>query len=102
DKAQISSVNDIHIRDINGDQHLDLIIAGNIYSMNPEAAPNDAGNGLVLYGRGDGEFEALSPSKSGFWAPLNVKALSSFRIQKEEYILVANNNDRLQLFSVSD
>jgi hypothetical protein len=95
--AQISPVNDIIPTDVNGDQHLDMIIAGNFYNSAPGTARNDAGNGLVLPGDGTGNFELISPFESGFMAPGNVKDLATINTTNATLILVANNNDSLQV-----
>ncbi|MCW9707949.1 VCBS repeat-containing protein [Fodinibius salsisoli] len=99
-KAQISSVNDIIMEDMDGDQDLDLVVAGNMYGMNSEVPPNDAGNGLVLLGDGKGEFKALSSQRSGFWAPDQVNTLASFQIGNRKYVLVANNKGQPGLMRV--
>ena len=51
------------------DQINDLLIVGNMYHAEIETARNDAGNGLLLKGVGDGSFKEVSVSESGFFAP---------------------------------
>ncbi|SMO78812.1 FG-GAP repeat-containing protein [Fodinibius sediminis] len=100
-EAQISSINDLVILDVNGDQNPDLVAAGNTYHTNPGIPRNDAGNGLVLLGDGKGAFRPVSPRRTGFIVPGNVKRLSALSIGGDLAILVANNDDTVQVFQVA-
>lgn len=99
-EAQLSPTNDILLTDINGDSYSDIIIAGNMYHSHPEIPRNDAGNGLILLGDGEGNFEPLSSFKSGFTAPYDVRNLDLLPTSVGKYILVANNDDDIQVFKV--
>ena len=101
-EAQFSSVNDILIRDLNKDQILDIIIAGNLYNAEIETPRNDAGYGLVLIGDGSGEFKSLKPQSSGLFLPYDVKSLAFLAGTDEEYLLAGCNNDKVQLLRVND
>jgi len=48
--AQIAPIKGIIATDVDGDGHLDLIVAGNLYDAEPNTARADAGNGLWLRG----------------------------------------------------
>ena len=96
-KAQFSSINDIMIKDYNEDGHLDILIAGNLYNAEIETARNDAGKGLLMFGDGKGNFEAISKNISGFFAPYNVKVMKSIMIKDEPHIIIGCNDDRLQI-----
>ena len=96
--AQFSSVNDIIIKDFDNDQINDLLIVGNMYHAEIETARNDAGNGLFLKGVGDGSFKEVSVSGSGFFAPGDSKKIITLNLGNNDIILVANNNDRIQIF----
>ncbi|GJM33699.1 MAG: hypothetical protein DHS20C18_27000 [Saprospiraceae bacterium] len=96
-KAQVSSINDIIIRDFNADEHLDILIAGNLYSAEIETARNDAGIGLLMLGDSKGNFEPLSYKESGFFAPFDVK---SMKILDNQSLVLGCNNDFLQVFSI--
>lgn len=98
--AQVSSVNGIVVQDLNGDQKLDAILAGNLYGSEVETPRNDAGNGLVILGNGDGSFRSLGVSETGFFAPYDVKAMHQIKGLKANYIAVVNNSERLQIFRV--
>ena len=94
--AQVSSVNDILIRDFDNDGNNDLLLAGNLFTSEIETTRNDAGIGIYLIGDGNGKFTPQSVRESGFYAPLDVKNMQFLKGVNQELILIANNNDRLE------
>ena len=83
---------------MNGDGQLDLIAVGNYWGAEVETVRYDAGNGLIMLGDGNGSFEAIDIASSGFFAPLDAKDLVLVESNGGPCILVANNNDELQVF----
>lgn len=102
-QAQTSPVYGIIISDFNGDNHSDVLLAGNSYAENVELGFCDAGMGTLLQGDGKGNFISIPNYISGFTADRNVKHLAHIKIANgnKEIILVANNNDALQLFEIN-
>jgi len=98
--AQIAPIKAIVVQDVDGDGHLDLIVAGNLYDTEPNTPPADAGNGLWLRGDGRGRFAPVPPAESGFLAPLNVSGLALINTPTGKAVLVANTGDSLQAFSI--
>ncbi|CAN5482275.1 VCBS repeat-containing protein [soil metagenome] len=98
--AQVSPIKGIISHDVDGDGNLDIIVAGNLYQTEPNTPRADAGNGLWLKGDGTGNFTPVSPLESGFLAPLDVRGLSLINTPNGKAILVANNSDSLQIFSI--
>ncbi len=98
--AQIAPIKAIVPTDVDGDGHLDLIVAGNIYDAEPNTPRADAGNGLWLKGDGKGRFVPVRASESGFLAPLNVDGLALVTTPAGKLVLVANTGDSLQAFGV--
>ncbi len=97
--AQFSSVNDFLIDDFDADGNWDVLLAGNMYESEVETARNDAGQGLLLRGNGDGSFTPVSPHTSGFRAPGNVKNMVQLQTESgRPLIIVGNNNDFVQVF----
>lgn len=96
-EAQLFPVNGIQVTDINGDNILDLLLAGNDYSTEVETGRNDAGIGLALVGKGDGSFISLPVTQSGFYAPGNVKSMNKIVVGGNPAYLVGKNGDALQL-----
>lgn len=99
--AQISPIMDMISTDVDGDGNLDLVLAGNIYATEPTVPQADAGNGLWLRGNGQGEFTPVSPLQSGFLATKDVRNLAMISILQRNYLIVANNNDSLQVYFIN-
>jgi hypothetical protein len=98
--AQIAPIKGIIATDVDGDGHLDLIVAGNLYDAEPNTPRADAGNGLWLRGDGKGHFTPVPPSQSGFLAPLNVSGLTLINTARGKAVIVANAGDSLQVFTI--
>ena len=94
--AQVSSVNSILVKDYDLDGNKDLLIVGNLYTSEIETPRNDASTGLLLKGDGRGQFQPVSVTDSGFYAPNDAKDMKLIKVGKKEIVLVANNNDVLQ------
>ena len=95
-RAQLSSINTIISEDINKDGHLDLIIAGNLYSTEVETPRNDASVGLFLQGNGKGTFTPMQANKSGLYINGDIKDLVSIKQQQNKMkrkLYVAIEND---------
>ena len=98
--AQIAPIKAIIPHDIDGDGHLDLIVAGNLYGAEPNTPRADASNGLWLRGDGRGHFTPVPPSESGLLTPLNVAGLALINRIPGKALVVANTGDSLQTFSI--
>jgi hypothetical protein len=98
--AQIAPIKGIIATDADGDNNLDLIVAGNLYDAEPNTPRADAGNGLWLKGDGKGHFTPVSPRQSGFLAPLNVSGLTLITTPSGKAVIVSNSGDSLQAFSI--
>ena len=99
-EAQFSTVNGIIPYDYNGDGNLDILIAGNLYVAEVETGRADAGTGLLMLGNGNGDFETVHYVESGFFADLDVKDIRMIDGEKEPRVIVANNNDAIQIFAL--
>lgn len=100
--ARLFPILDVEILDLDGDTHLDLILVGNVYNTEVETPRVDSGNGLILMGKGEGNYEALSIDKSGFKTPYNVKNVGVLQSNKGYYIIAANNNGAPQFFKLDN
>jgi len=98
-QAQTAPVQGIVCTDINGDGHLDLILAGNKYGFEVETNPCDSGTGTILLGDGKGNFTWLDNIFSGFWAMREARDIALLKRGKgKPFLVVANNNSGLQVF----
>lgn len=61
--------------DLNGDNNLDLVIGGNLYSSKLKFGRYDSNHGLVLLGDGKGGFEYLSPIQAGLTVKGEIRAI---------------------------
>ena len=64
-EAQLSTGFGICVADFDGDGVEDLFLAQNIFAVQIETPRHDAGRGLLLKGKGDGNFEAVPGQLSG-------------------------------------
>ncbi len=99
-EAQFAPINDILIRDLNKDGHLDLVVAGNMFSPEIETAAYDAGTGLLLLGNGKGQFEPVLSRHSGLYLPDDLRDLAWIRVKGDLVLLGANNFEALRVFRV--
>jgi hypothetical protein len=65
DEAQMSPALAVCTADFDGDDLQDIFLAQNFLSTHPESPRLDAGVGLVLLGKGNGQFKPLSVNESG-------------------------------------
>lgn len=99
--AQLSSTNTIIVRDFNGDNYLDLLLAGNLYSSEVETSRNDASYGFYLTGDGAGNFHPVPNHKSGLFLNGDIRASAVIALAGGETgLLFAANNDRVQMLKV--
>ncbi|MCB0794217.1 MAG: VCBS repeat-containing protein [Flavobacteriales bacterium] len=101
-EAQFAPINGIVVLDVNADGIPDMVTAGNDWGAEVETVRYDGGHGLVLLGDGHGGFRPLDLARSGFFAWGHVKDLAMIHLGRERTpaIVVANNNDLLQVFSL--
>ena len=93
-EAQFSPIYSILVEDFDQDGNKDLLLGGNFYRSKPEVGIYDASYGLFLRGDGQGNFVTVPAHKSGFYSPGEIRNLALLG----PYVVVAKNNDALQLF----
>jgi len=96
--VQQSPINSILFEDFDGDHINDLLVAGNNYQSEVETTRADAGIGVFLKGQGKGIFAPMTNLKSGFFADKDVRHMLSLKTPDGNLIIVANNNDTLDVF----
>ncbi|HEX9347180.1 MAG TPA: FG-GAP-like repeat-containing protein, partial [Gemmatimonadales bacterium] len=88
--------------DFDGDGKTDLVVAGNFYGVKPIEGRYDASYGLFLRGDGRGGFTAVDMEQSGLAIDGQVRHMAFLkRANGDRLIVVARNNDRLQLEQIS-
>ena len=84
--------------DLNNDGIKDLFMAGNFYGLKPEVGRYDAGYGFTLISNKQHNFSYMKPFQSGLFIKGEVRDIKTIQTSKGEYIIVARNNDALQIF----
>jgi hypothetical protein len=100
--AQVSCLFGMVAEDFNNDGFLDLLINGNDFGTDVSIGRYDALNGLLLLGRGDGNFTAQSIRQSGIFIPGNGRAFCMFSsIGKTPLFAASQNRGELKLYSLN-
>ncbi len=85
-------------QDFNGDNISDIILAGNLFDAEVETTRHDSGNGLYLQGQPDDHYKAFTVLNSGFYAPFNVRSLTTIKTSQGQLISVGANNNMTTVF----
>lgn len=95
-EAQRAPVYGILATDVDGDGHVDLLLAGNFDGIAPELGGRmSASAGLVLRGDGTGNFMPFPGAQSGFVVPGQSRDIQRVRTAgRGDLYVVARNNDR--------
>ena len=97
-EAQFAPIYASVIEDFDGDGHIDLVVGGNFSGVTPVQGRYDASYGLLLRGDGRGSFSPVDMEQSGLAIEGQVRHLHFWkRMNGERVIIVARNNDRLQM-----
>ena len=97
-RAQFAPVFGVLVSDINNDGAPDLFLGGNFYGLKPEIGRYDASYGVTLMGNQKHGFDYLPPAKSGLFVKGEVRDITQINTRNGKLIIVARNNDALQLF----
>lgn len=100
--AQIAPVYAILPGDFDGDGIVDILLGGNLYNVKPEVGRYDASYGTMLKGLGNGSFEPLSPRQSGILLDGEIRDFARLEAFGENLILVARNNDVMQVYKLNN
>ncbi|HMN90631.1 MAG TPA: VCBS repeat-containing protein [Saprospiraceae bacterium] len=97
-RAQFAPVHGLLVEDFDGDGHTDVLLGGNFFGTRPEVGRYDACYGVWLRGDGQGNFQAVPSKNTGFRIVGEVRDLAVLRTRQGPMVLVARNNDRMQIF----
>jgi enediyne biosynthesis protein E4 len=93
-EAQFAPINAILVNDFNGDEKVDILLAGNEYQTEVSIGRTDASLGLLLIGNGKGVFKSIGQNLSGLLVEGDVKSMEI--IGKK--VLFGINNEQLKMY----
>ncbi len=97
-EVQVSPIFDIAIMDIDQDNKAEIIMGGNLFVSEIETGRADAGVGIIMKYEDD-KFKVLRPLDTGFFIDKDVRKVKIIENpQGKEMIVVANNNDYVQVW----
>lgn len=102
-EAQVLQVRSILSVDYQENEEMALLMAGNNFGAEVETTRADAGKGLFLSRTATGDWRAIQHLQSGFLANKDVRHLLEIPLGESgdrRAIIVVNNDDQLQLFTV--
>jgi hypothetical protein len=97
--AQIAPVFAITVTDFNNDGFKDIFLGGNFYGLKPELGRWDASFGCTLLGNADHTFTYMKPAETGLFVRGEVRDIQQIKTPFGNDILVARNNDAVQVFT---
>ncbi|MEL6867861.1 MAG: FG-GAP-like repeat-containing protein, partial [Bacteroidota bacterium] len=96
---QMAPIYGMLVQDINLDGNLDVLFTGNSYATAVAIGRYDAGNGGLLLGDGQGNFQLQPMAESGFKVDGDAKGMALLMDQnKQALYLVASNQGQLKVF----
>jgi enediyne biosynthesis protein E4 len=91
-EVQLSSINAIHVADINNDAYPDLVMGGNFFDLLPQLCRLDASYGHVLLNDTKGWFTVVPMKRTGICVPGQTRDIVSFRFKEQQnYLFLVNN-----------
>jgi len=89
--TQISSINDLFIKDFNSDGFKDIFLIGNNYHINTQLGKLDASHGMVLMNDQKGFFNQKAYEYLG--ASGETRGIEEIVIKKDIYYIITRNNN---------
>jgi hypothetical protein len=96
--AQFSPVRDIMVHDLDRNGKMDLVLAGNDYSVRPSMGRYDASYGWCLLNDTADRYNALMPPESGLSITGDARRILPIEVSGKKYLVAAVNNGDLQIF----
>lgn len=99
DIAQISTINDVLVDDVNDDGSPDLFLIGNTYGQETLFGRYNASLGAILLGDGNWNWKMLPPRKSGFVVDGDARYIESLTTKTGPVYVITQYNDSIQFFA---
>ncbi len=91
--SELSCINAILPKDINGDGKIDLILGGNLPDCLPQFGKLDANFGTILLNKGNKILEEIPSKESGIMVRGVVRDIQNFKTKNGDAILFLRNDD---------
>lgn len=99
--AQLTSIQAMHVTDINQDGYPDLVCAGNFFDILPQFCRIDAGYGQVFLNNKRGGFDVVPAAQSGLRIRGAARNLIVNKKGKQDQFIFLLNNDRPVAYTVT-
>ncbi|MEM1327020.1 MAG: VCBS repeat-containing protein [Bacteroidota bacterium] len=101
-QVQAAPIFDWEVLDVNGDGNLDVLGVGNFHDVEVLSGQYDALNGVTLLGNGDGAFQYVRASESGFYVAGEGQVIQKIKTQGgKEMLLVGCRRETLKMFDLN-
>lgn len=98
EKAQLSTINDIVIDDVDADGIKDVLVCGNSNDPAVMVGNYDATSGLLLKGTGKGNFTTVSAAENGLTVKGESRKMVYLKDKKGATLIFLKNSDAAQVF----
>ena len=98
EKAQLSTINDMVIDDIDNDGVKDILVCGNSDDPAVMVGVYDATSALLLKGTGKGNFSAVSPAENGLTVRGESRKMIYLKDKGKTTLIFLKNDDAVQVF----
>jgi len=98
-EAQLFPVFAASTGDFDHDGNCDILVGGNLYRAKPETGIYSAGYGLFLRGNGRGDWLSVPADSSGFFSKGEIRDFETLKIDGNNVISVARNNQNLHFYT---
>ncbi|MFT5909548.1 MAG: hypothetical protein ACI9XO_001063 [Paraglaciecola sp.] len=99
-EAQIAPVQTIQSLGVNGDKHLDLILAGNQFNNRVKLGRMDSNHGMVFMDNGKGNFELVPANQTGIYFEGVVQNSAKTKVVQNKGSLFEVNNEFVELYQL--
>jgi enediyne biosynthesis protein E4 len=100
--AQHFPINSIVLKDLNDDNQMDIIIAGNNFDIRPESGRIDAGLGLVLLSDANNNYYPVLKQQGGINVTGEVRDMELITINGKTYLIAIKNRGAAQVLLFED
>lgn len=98
--AQVAPACALHLMDVNGDQHLDAVLAGNITQARVKLGRLDGLHGLVLLGDGRGHFNPMPAAQCGLQVRGAVRGICGAKTARGKALIFGVNDEAARAYEL--